>query len=215
MSEIASAFNVSSNIKGSLRSGLAMVAKLEEQEQRKLLAWARAPRPSGLYGDSHSLISETGVEEEYADRVRMAVVMMVGSIGGSSISSEEFVNAGMESGALTEEEVPGIKRFADAIIDNRAELKRDNDRAKLQNSVLPTLLEFELSLDARVQIYDGDIDYAVPVVVAYLDTDAENQVVWFQMNEERVLEIRDKLNVALDQLEILKKWLGSSTEEKR
>ncbi len=213
MSEIASAFDLSRSILDKLRSGLAIVARLEEQEHHRLLDWARAPRAMGLYGDARSLVSETGVAEEYADQVRMAVVMMVGSIGGSSIASQDFIDAGLKSSALTEKEVRGIKKFADLIIECRSEIKKEKDIAQLQNSALPTLIEFELTLDARVQVSDGTILYAVPVVVAYVDTDSENQVLWFQMNEERAREVRDKLSATLDHLDIVKKWLHTSKSQ--
>lgn len=215
MSEIATAFDVSSNIKGKLCSGLAIVAGLEDHEQHKLLKWARTPRATGLYGDVRSLVSEAGINEEYADQVRMAVVMMVSSIAGSPVTSQDFIDAGVESGTLTNKVVRGIKRFADLIVANRIELNKENDMVKLQNSVLPTLFEFEVTLDARVQVSEGDIAYAVPVVVGYVDTDSEDQVVWFQMNEERVREIRDKLNVTLDHLEVMKKWLETSINSGR
>lgn len=210
MSDINTAFNVPPNIKRSLCTGLSMIALLGEQDQRKLLTWARVPRASGLYGDKDSLISETGLPENYADHLWTAVVMMVSSIGRSSITSEDFITVGLENSAFEEEEIVGITRFSDMIIGSREEIKRENALAQLQNAVLPTLMEFELALEARVQFSEGSIEYAVPIAIAYIDTDAEDQLIWFQMNEQRIREIRNKLTTILSQIEVMNKWLTDS-----
>ena len=212
MSDIDSAFTVPANIRESLRSGLTVIANLDKQHSEKLLAWARAPRAHGLYGDNSSFVSETGLSEHHADRVRIAVVMMVGSLRNSSITAEEFIEAGLASSTFTQAEVPGLKRFAELIIGARPELKKEGDLAQLQDIALPTLIEFDLTLDARVQISDGAVSHGVPVVIAYVDTDAEDQLVWFQMNETRVRELRDKFSTMLDQIDILKEWLKTSTK---
>lgn len=212
MSDIDSAFDVPDHIMNSLRSGLEIIANLQEMEQEKLLNWARFPRASGLFGDNKSFVSETGLREKHADRVRIAVVMMVGSLRESPVTAEEFIEAGLNNTAFTQAEIYGLKRFAQMIIAVRAELKRESDLVQLQDVVLPTLMEFELTLDARVQILDGVVANAIPVVIAFVDTDAEDQLVWFQMNEQRVRELRDKLTTKLHEIDTLKEWLRVSTQ---
>lgn len=210
MSGITSAFDVPDNIKIPLHAGLALIADLDKQDQEKLLAWVLVPRARGQYGDEKSLASETGLPLEHAGRVRLALAMMVESLRGSSITAEEFISTGLDNSAFPEAKSSGLKRFAELIIESRSELKKESDLAKLQNVVLPTLTEFDLTLDARLEISDGAVTCGVPVVIAYVDTDAEDQLVWFQMNEERVRELRDELNTKLDQIDTLRKWLAIS-----
>lgn len=212
MSEVVTAFDVPNEIRHRLRSGLGLIAKYDKQTQMQLLDWARAPRPTGLFfGDNSSLISETDVEGKDADQVRMAVVMMVTSFGGSEITCEDFVRAGIESGAISDVDAPGIMRFAELIVDLRPELVSKIDITKMQSAVLPNLIDFDLLLDARVRIIEGDVTYATPVVMVHLDTDSEGQVLWCQMNEEKAKEINKKLSTILSQIEVLKVWLGKST----
>ena len=210
MSIIESAFDVPDNIKSSIHAGLTLIADLDERGQERLLAWARVPRARGLYGDNKSLVSETGLPQEHAGAVRLAVAMMVGSLRGSSTAADEFISAGLDKSAFTEAESPGLTRFAELIIACRSELTNETDLAQLQDVVLPTLTEFDVTLDARVEISDGAVIRGVPVVIAYVDTDAENQVVWFQMNAERVRELRDELTNTLDQIDTLREWLEIS-----
>ena len=210
MPDIKSTFDAPEDVKSSFHEGLLLVSKLNEQDQRQLLAWARVPRPGGRLGDISSLSLETGLSKEIAGPVRLAVAMMVGSLRESSVTAAEFVGAGLETGAITHEIELGLKKFVDLIIERRSELKEESESAQLQNVVLPTLVRFELALDARVEISDGAVTRGVPVVVAYVDTDSEDQVVWFQMDEARVRELRDTFSSTLNQIEILKRWVGSA-----
>lgn len=210
MTDVDSAFDVPDDIKSSLHDGLSLIANLSQQDQERLLKWVRVPRAAGLFGDSKSLVSEMGLSQEHARQVRLAVAMMVGSLRESSVSSEEFVTAGLKHSAFNEADRSGIRNFAELIICVRHELKEENELVQLQNDVLPTLTEFDLTLDARVRISEGAVTRGAPVVIAYVDTDAEGQLVWFQMDEERVRELRDKFTSTLDKIETLRVWLNES-----
>ena len=215
MSNLTSLFEIPEGLEGLLRSGLAAISTLDHQSQKKLFAWARAAHAARTYGDSNAFVSETGLSAKHADRLQIAVVTMVDFLRESTITSEEFIEAGLESSTFTEAEVPGLKRFAELVIATRVELKRESDLSKLQNIVLPTLMEFELTLDARVQVGDGKVTDATPVVIAYIDTDSENQVAWFQMNERRVREVRDKLSTILNEIDALREWIKVSIQGSR
>ncbi|MCY4405780.1 MAG: hypothetical protein OXC15_05395 [Rhodospirillaceae bacterium] len=210
MTDIKSAFNAPEDIRSTLHDGLSVIASLSKRDQEKLLKWARVPRAAGLFGDSESLASEIGLSQERARQARLAVAMMLGSLRESSITAEEFINAGLKSSAFTKLESVEIGNFAELIIAVRHELNEESELVQLQNAVLPTLTEFDLTIDARVQVSEGAVMRAVPVVIAYVDTDAEDQLVWFQMDEERARELRDKLTATLDHIETLKEWLDKS-----
>lgn len=210
MSDITSAFDAPEDARNSFREGLGFISGLEEEAHRSLLKWARVPRPGGGFGDRTSLHLETGILPEQAGPIWLAVTMMVSSLRESSVTGEKFIRAGFELGELTEEMIPGLTRFANLIVSHRSELKEASDSAQLQNIVVPTLTHFELALDARVEISGESVTRGVPVALAYIDTDSEGQVVWFQMDEARVVELRDKLSRTLDEIKILKQWMNDA-----
>ena len=133
--------------------------------------------------------------------------MMVSTLVESGVAVDDFASAGVESGTLAEADVAGVTRFGEVIVGSRAELQEQRDVAQLQDAVLPTLMKFELALDARVQVSEETVIRVVPVALAYVDTDAENQVIWFQMDEATVRDLRDRLTSMLDEIKILKRSL--------
>lgn len=205
---LRSAFDVPANVANELKQGFAVIASLTEDEQQRILAWVRTPRAGWRLGDVSSLVAETGLAEQQAAPLRLAVGMMVGTLTESGAAVDEFTSAGVESGVLVEANVSGVTSFGKLVVDSRAELQEQRDATQLQDAVLPTLMKFELALDARVQVSDGTVIRGVPVVVAYVDTDAEDQVIWFQMDEPTVREVRDKLTSMLDGIAVLGKSLG-------
>lgn len=213
MDDLKSAFRPPESVRSSLEAGLAFLAHLDEEGLEKLLGWARVPRAGGQLGDVVSLVSEAGIPHEHANSVLVATAMMVGTLSEDRVTVDEFVSAGLATSAFAEEHSPGIRRLAELIVGARPALQEQANIARLQNVVLPTLTRFELALDARVQISDGVVVRCAPVVVAYADTDSENQVIWFQMDEARVRDLQDKLMSMVGQIETLKGRLSAIAEK--
>ena len=140
--------------------------------------------------------------------------MMMDTLVRSSATTDDFIRAGLNNSAISDNVASGLRKFADKIIACREDISQQNELSKLQNVVLPTLTEFELALDARVKIADGAVQYVTPTVVSYIDTDSEDQVIWFQMNEQRTKELRDKLTDMLEEIKILNEWTDRSSKHK-
>ena len=209
MTDLQSAFAPPDAIKDAFQRGLTLIAQLDERRQRKLLAWARVSRAGGRRGDPKSLVSEAAIPAEHGFPVHVAVTMMVETLTSQApIAAEDFIQAGLQNSSFSEADAAGLKRFADLIIEARGQLQEQANTSQLQNTVLPTLTTFEMALDARVEVSDGTVVRSVPVVLAYVDTDAEGQVIWFQMDEASVRDLRDDLSLMLDQIQTIKESLS-------
>ena len=204
MTDLTAAFNPPDAVKRTFHEGLRLIAQLDQQQCDSLLAWALKLRPGGLAGDNSSVVSETGIPIQNAGPVRLALGMMVETLSDTRITVEDFLDAGLLNSAFTQGDRRGVGRLAKLIVGARAEFQEQSKIVQLQNAVLPSLTTFELALDSRIKISNRKVVRSVPVVLAYADTDSEGQVIWFQMDEGMVLDLRDKLNVMLDQIKILK-----------
>ena len=72
-------------------------------------------------------------------------------------------------------------------------------RRSLVNAVLPSFDGFESVLDVRIG--EGEQKgVAVPVAIAFLDTDARDEQLWFQLTKEDVQELIE-LNALLKRFE--------------
>ena len=186
-----------------------MLSELDDESHDKILSWVLTPRTFGIFGDNDSFISETGLQDLNVDYIRSAVMMIVNLMSDSSLSADNFISLGAAQSMFSEDDIPGLRRFVDKLEHRRDDISRHRDVFRAESSVLPTLVDIEFALDARVIISDGQLVHATPVVIGYLDTDTENQLVCFQLNELRVKEIRDRLTSILNDIDVLKSWIES------
>jgi len=210
MADIEVMFNPPGVLRGRLHDGLARISTFDDAKRQRLLAWARVQRPAGQIGDVGSLVEEAGVPNEHAIAVHLAVSMVVAAMRDLPLSPEQFVQAGLESGAFTNDARAGMAHFAQLVVNVRPELQRQSANARLQNAVLPTLMQFDLALDVRVEVADGKVTRGVPVIAAFVDTDAESQLTWFQMDEARLRELSARFSSLVEQIETLEGWLRTS-----
>lgn len=204
MTDLTATFDPPDAVKRTLHEGLRIIARLDQEQFESLLAWSLKLRPGALAGDNSSIVSETGIPNEYAGAVRLALGMMVETLSDTRITVEDFLDAGLDNSAFTRGDSPGVRRFAELIVGARAKFQEQSKIAQLQNAVLPSLTTFEMVVDSRIEFSGRRVVRSLPVVLAYADTDSEGQVIWFQMDEGMVLDLRDKLSLMLDQIKILK-----------
>ena len=210
MTDLTAAFSPPDAVKRTLHEGFKTIAQLDQKQHELLLAWALKMRPGGSPGDTSSIVSEAGIPNENAGPVRLAVGMMVETLSDTRNTVEDFLDAGLEKSAFTQDDSHAIRRLAELIVGAHAKFQENSKIVQLQNAVLPSLTTFELAIDTRNQFSDQKLIRSLPVVLAYLDTDSEGQVIWFQMDEGVVLDLRDKLNLVLDRIQILKDALSNA-----
>ena len=92
----------------------------------------------------------------------------------------------------------------------------ENERSKagsafrkvdLSSRLLPSLDDFELEVDVRLEFEKEQIGLAVPIVLAHIDTDATGQEIWFQMTRMQVEKLLENLKSVSARLEQAEKWV--------
>jgi hypothetical protein len=91
----------------------------------------------------------------------------------------------------------------------RAEVTGAFRKAAVSSRVLPSLVDFELSIDVRLDFEKEQISLAVPLIVAHLDTDAVHEELWFQMTKAQAERLSDDLKKVLARIEQAEKWTQS------
>ena len=79
--------------------------------------------------------------------------------------------------------------------------------------VLPSLAEFEVTVDLRIRVENGEVQDFVPVALAHIDTDAYNNEFWFQLSRADIDILLQKLTNCAREMdlgeELLKKAISS------
>jgi hypothetical protein len=75
--------------------------------------------------------------------------------------------------------------------------------------VLLSLMDFETTVDIRMDFEKEQIGLAVPVVLAHIDTDAAHVELWFQMSKTQVEKMYEDLKKVLARIEQAENWTQS------
>ena len=75
-------------------------------------------------------------------------------------------------------------------------------RGRLANVVLPSLVQFETTVDLRIQFDNEKPKDFVSIAVVHIETDAENTEIWCQLSRFQIETILDKLKNTLKEMEI-------------
>lgn len=106
----------------------------------------------------------------------------------------------------------GIVDAADvaAVANCLTELRKEKDDFQRQHFAEHTLPSFEFldtSVDVRCIVRNGAVSSTVPVIVARLDTDADERIA-FQLSKGQLLGLLRTLNAALAEVEAVERWLA-------
>ena len=84
---------------------------------------------------------------------------------------------------------------------DRTRLRAAVEDASLANTVLPSLVSFDVELDLRLRLEDGKILRGVPVVIVHLDTDCDGQQIWFQLKKTTIASLIESLSGAMNAMD--------------
>lgn len=143
-----------------------------------------------------------------------AASMMIATITNGPEPAQEFLAAGRAARAFDDSVSEALHPLAELVEAERDKVKDGLKRANLAGQVLPSLTLFDVAVDLRLKFDDGKVVGAVPVLVAYLDTDAEGQRVWVQLTQVDAERLIEQLQRGLTSLKAAQRMgsglLGSS-----
>jgi len=193
-----------------LRQGLSVLSRLFPRYSEAVLSIP-----------VETLISRTQPEPgEIASKLGLTVSDATNLIGAlsflalvSSTSAEEpiatTVAALLETQFITETERQAVESVLTHFQAERTKVTGAFRKAAVSSRVLPSLVDFELSVDIRVDFEKEQIALAVPIIVAHLDTDAAHEELWFQMSKTQVERLSEDLRKVLGRLDQAEKWAQS------
>jgi len=79
-------------------------------------------------------------------------------------------------------------------------------RTSLASRLLPSLTDLSIVVDVRIGFDNEEVALAVPVALVHIDTDANNQEIWFQMTKAQLQTAIEDLTKTLARVEAAEKW---------
>lgn len=176
-----------------IRSGFADLRDLGPELRNIVFEKLRsAPAyPSNL--ELEPLVAQLGSEPGETRAILAAARLILGIVAYRDDSPQDVVSAAVEAGVLEQNDAAAILELATDWARDRRELRKSLDESSLQHALLPSLSRIELRVDIRLAFSEGKISSAVPVALVYIDTDATDAQLWFQMSMSQVAALESKL----------------------
>jgi hypothetical protein len=190
------------------RQGFAVASALPEINRQKAVELMLSSVRSSRAGfDTESVSNETNLSLRDAGRLMTALSVTLGLLSENVASSEEFVQAGRGTifDAASE---PTVRAIADIIIRERPTLAKEMARHQLAAEVLPSLAQFDVTVDLRVRFNNDKADEFVSVAVVHIDTDGNNQELWLQLSKSDITTMLDKINKAAREMDLVENLIS-------
>jgi hypothetical protein len=182
--------------KAAARQGFEILRGLSEADRTRAVELMLSAFEKGGGGnlDTEQLSKEIPGLDRSGDAGRAVTALSVefALLTQNAVSSAEFVQAGTGKIFDSNSEATASS-IANIVIARRATLTRAMERSRLANLVLPSLVRLEVTVDLRIRFQDGRAQDSVPVALVYIDTDSDNNEMWFQMSRADVDTMIEKL----------------------
>jgi hypothetical protein len=182
--------------------GFVSASKLSEETRRLVLAEVIASFKRGTRRlDGAALRPLTKLNDREVEQLASVYSLVIGLLSESSATTEDFIASAKGILFLPEQESTA-QLIAASVCASRQEIRLTVDRAQLAGEILPSLFVFDIAVDIRIRVVDGEVKTFVPVAIVHLDTDADSEEVWFQMSRGDVEDTISKLTNALDDMKL-------------
>ena len=192
--------DIPDHVRGHIRDGFRMLAKLSTEAWPNLVSLVEASGSQAADIELELVGRRLNISPEDVGEVLGSARLVCGILAFRSDSPRDLVEAAQAIGVLEGNDSERVEKFADFVAKDRKKLKQGFEQASLQNSLLPSLSEFDVGIDLRLHFEDGKVSHAVPVIVAHIDTDSYEQELWFQMTPFQLESLIASLQEALKQL---------------
>jgi hypothetical protein len=187
------------------RQGFEILRGLSEADRAKTveLMFASLEKGGGWDLDTELLAKEVPSLNRRGDAGRAVTALSIAFalLTQNEVSAAEFVQAGTSKIFDSDSEATA-SFIANVVLGRRATLTRAIERSRLANAVLPSLVRLDVSVDLRIRFQDGKAQDSVPVAVAHIDTDADNNEIWFQMSRSDVGSLIEKLQNTATEMDL-------------
>jgi hypothetical protein len=191
-----------------IRDGFGVLSKLPEQKFEEIRrVTLDAVEAGGSVGEA-DLAARLDISRTDARSLLAATSLFATFILSRDEKLVQLVASAVEAKLIGPDDAPVALVFYEAVERDRAKLKEAVERSRFSSSVLPSLLEFEATVDLRLGFDKGRLDFATPIALVHLDTDAQGQEVWLQLTKRQVERVAKELQDVLRKMEEAEKWAG-------
>jgi hypothetical protein len=190
------------------RQGFAIASALSEIDRQKAVELMLASVQRSRAGfDTEAVSNELNLPRRDAGRLMTALSVTLGLLSDNVASLEEFAQAARDTIFEAASE-PAVRAIADIIIRERPTLAKAMARHQLAAEVLPSLVEFDVTVDLRIRFNDDKADEFVSVAVVHIDTDGNNQELWLQLSKSDINTMLETLNKAAREMDLAENLLS-------
>ncbi len=201
-------------LKDYVRDGFAVLSKLPQQKFDEIRRATLDAVEAGGSVVEGGLSARLDIDKADVRSLLAATSLFATFLLGRDEKLPQLVAAAVEAKLIRPEDSPAALLFYEAIERDRPTLKETIQRSRYSSSVLPSLLEFETTIDIRLGFEKGRVDFVTPIALVHLDTDSEGQEVWLQLTKKQVERVVNELQDALRKMEEAEKWAGPRLESR-
>ncbi|WP_158812509.1 hypothetical protein [Methylocapsa sp. S129] len=183
-------------------SGFAVAALLTNEIRKLVLAEVIDNLKRGSRNLSGSALRGiTKLSERDNEQLASVYSVIIGLLSESSATPDDFV-AAAKGILFTPPHEDIAKSIADSICSAQSEIADMVGRAQLAGEVLPSLAAFDIVVDVRIRVIDGEIKTSIPVAILHVDTDAADQELWVQLSRGDIEETIRKLSKCVADMQL-------------
>jgi hypothetical protein len=150
--------------------------------------------------DLSKLVSTLRVTKDEASALFTLATLVSIGITLENNTAEEFVDAVFAAEVMSPDSKNAMTDLVNRISEIGDVIGKKWRVIELSQEHLPVLESFELGVDLRLGFKDEKLDAVVPVVLAYVDTDAFEKDLHFQMTRDQVEKLVEELTSTLAKL---------------
>jgi hypothetical protein len=188
--------NMPASLKEILKRGCASIGEMTPEALENLRPLAKKAlegSESALEGEFPSL----GIGAERG-RVAVAAAAFLATLIAGDSSTKEILET--LPTVLEGPVPPQVISLINTLGTETQGLRSLYQKYRLSNATLPSFRKLDISVDLRIDFQKDGSPVTLPIAIAYLDTDAAHQKLWFQMTESQVSELIEQLEKVRENL---------------
>jgi hypothetical protein len=204
--------NMPSGIKAFIRDGFSVLAKVPPTKMGDLFQVVLGSIEYGSVVDESEAQAKLGITKDDARPLLAAVSLVASTLSSKDETADELIEELAKAGALDPVNRPAALKFAFEVVAKRTVVHQTFERSQLASRVLPSLDDFEATVDVRLGFDKNRIAFSVPVALVHIDTDARGQELWLQLSKRQIQKIIGDLQDTLEKMSVAEAWLKANKE---
>lgn len=193
-------------IKAFIGDGFRVLSKLPKEKREEVRRVTVESLEAGNNMEETALASRLDISKTQARSLLAATTLFATFLLNTDEKPEQMVTNGIEAKVIQPDDSAAVLTFYEAIERDRSALKDALERSRFSGEVLPSLDEFETTVDIRLGFEKGRLSFAAPIALIHVDTDARGQEVWLQVTKRQVEQILRELQETLRRMDEAEKW---------